>query len=72
MERIFENILDKDEKIISVIKPSKTKFYWAVFCSGILLFITFCLFPFLVLFAKGWPIMILLIPIFCFIVKFTV
>ena len=31
MEKLFEQILDKDEKIIKVVKPNKKKIYWSAF-----------------------------------------
>ena len=31
MEKVFENILDKNEQIIKVFKPNKLKFYLSTF-----------------------------------------
>lgn len=36
MEKLFDNILDKDEQIVKVFKPKKKKLYFSVFVSSII------------------------------------
>ena len=43
MEKQFEKILDKDEKIIKVVKPIKSKLYFATLVNVILVSLAFSL-----------------------------
>lgn len=43
MEKLFENILDKDEKIEKVFKPQKAKFFFSVFLYWGITFLFFAL-----------------------------
>ncbi len=43
MEEVFNQILDKDENIIKIIKPNKAKMFWSLFFKSFFLWIVFSL-----------------------------
>lgn len=67
MEKLFERILDSDEKIIKVVKPHKGKFFFSVFLTWGLSFLIFAIMGvFMVLFPdEGYEVnkVYLLLPI---------